>query len=79
MEKYNMILNELKGMKEFKKGIDVDYESLIDSILITFYNMRAFKKLNNSNSKVWKNFKDICNKYNVNYKFQSYGAIEIYF
>ena len=30
MEKYNMILNELKGMKEFKKGIDVDYESLYE-------------------------------------------------
>ena len=78
MEKYNMILNELKGMKEFKK-IDVDYESFMDSILITFYSMRAFKKLNNSNSKTWKNFKDICSKYNVNYKFQSYGAIELYF
>ena len=78
MEKYNMILNELKGMKEFKK-IDVDYESFMDSILITFYSMRAFKKLNNSNSKAWKNFKSICCKNNVNYKLLSYGAIEIYF
>ena len=78
MEKYNMILNELKGMKEFKK-IDVDYDSFMDSILITFYSMRAFKKLNNSHSKLWKNFKSICNKYNVNYKLQSYGAVELYF
>ena len=78
MEKYNMILNELKGMKEFKK-IDVDYESFMDSILITFYSMRAFKKLNNSNSKAWKSFKNICCKNNVNYKLLSYGAIEIYF
>ena len=79
MEKYNMVLNELKGVKGFKKGISIDYDGFIDSILITFYNMRTFRKLNNSNSKVWKNFKDICNKYNVNYKFQSYGAIELYF
>ena len=79
MEKYNMILNELKGMKEFKKGIDIDYDSFIDSILITFYNMRTFKKLNNAHSKVWKNFKSICCKNNVNYKLLPYGAIEIYF
>ena len=79
MEKYNMILNELKGMKEFKKGIDVDYDSFMDSILITFYNMRTFKKLNNSNSKIWKSFKNICYKNNVNYKLLPYGAIEIYF
>ena len=79
MEKYNMILNELKRMKEFKKGIDIDYESLIDSILITFYNFRTFKKLNNSNSKAWKSFKNICSKYNVKYKLQSYGAVELYF
>ena len=78
MEKYNMILNELKGMKEFKK-IDVDYESFMDSILITFYSIRAFRKLNNSNSKAWKSFKNICSKYNVKYKLQSYGAVELYF
>ena len=78
MEKYNMILNELKGMKEFK-NIDVDYESLMDSILITFYNMRTFKKLNNKRSKTWKSFKNICCKNNVNYKLLPYGAIEIYF
>ena len=79
MEKYNMILNELKGMKEFKKAIDIDYDSFIDSILLTFYNMRTFKKLNNAHSKVWKNFKSICCKNNVNYKLLPYGAIEIYF
>ena len=78
MEKYNMILNELKGMKEFK-NIDVDYESLMDSILITFYNFRTFKKLNNKRSKIWKSFKNICCKNNVNYKLLPYGAIEIYF
>ena len=79
MEKYNMILNELRSVKGFRKAIDIDYDSFMDSILITFYNMRTFRKLNNSNSKVWKNFKDICSKYNVNYKFKSYGAIELYF
>ena len=79
MEKYNMILNELKEVKGFKKGNSIDYDSFMDSILITFYNMRAFKKLNNSNSKVWKNFKSICSRYNVNYKLQSYGAVELYF
>ena len=78
MEKYNMILNELKRMKEFK-NIDVDYESLMDSILITFYNFRTFKKLNNKRSKTWKSFKNICCKNNVNYKLLPYGAIEIYF
>ena len=79
MEKYNMILKELREVKGFKKGISIDYDSFLDSILITFYSVRAFRKLNNSNSKVWKNFKDICNKYNVNYKFQSYGAVELNF
>ena len=79
MEKYNMILKELREVQGFKKGISIDYDSFLDSILITFYSMRAFRKLNNSNSKVWKNFKDICNKYDVNYKFQSYGAVELYF
>ena len=78
MEKYNMILNEWKGIKEFK-NIDVDYESLMDSILITFYNFRTFKKLNNKRSKTWKSFKNICCKNNVNYKLLPYGAIEIYF
>ena len=78
MEKYNMILNELKGVKEFK-NIDVDYESLMDSILITFYNFRTFKKLNNKRSKAWKSFKNICCNNNVNYKLLPYGAIEIYF
>ena len=78
MEKYNMILNELKGMKEFK-NIDVDYESLMDSILITFYNFRTFKKLNNKRSKTWKSFKNICCKNNVNYKLLPYVAIERYF
>ena len=79
MEKYNMILKELRDIKGFKKAIDIDYDSFIDSILITFYNMRTFKKLNNAHSKVWKNFKSICCKYNVNYKLLSHGAIEIYF
>ena len=79
MEKYNMILNELKGMKEFKKAIDIDYDSFMDSILITFYNMRTYKKLNNKHSKIWKSFKNICYKNNVNYKLLPYGAIEIYF
>ena len=48
MEKYNMILKELREVKGFKKGISIDYDSFLDSILITFYSMRAFKKLNNS-------------------------------
>ena len=79
MEKYNKIIEELKEMKEFKEGIDFNYDNFIDSILITFYNMRTFKKLNNKYSKLWKNFKNICNKYNVNYKLYSYGGIELYF
>ena len=79
MEKYNMVLKELKEVKGFKKAIDIDYDSFIDSILITFYNMRTFKKLNNAHSKVWKSFKNICCKNNVNYKLLPYGAIEIYF
>ena len=49
MEKYNMILNELKGMKEFKK-IDVDYESLMDSILITFLSTLLLKSSDLFNS-----------------------------
>ena len=79
MEKYNMVLKELKEVKGFKKAIDIDYDSFIDSILITFYNMRTFKKLNNAHSKTWKSFKNICCKNNVNYKLLPYGAIEIYF
>ena len=79
MEKYNKIIEEIKEMKEFQKGIDFNYDGFIDSILITFYNLKTFKKLNNSHSKLWKNFKSICNKYNVNYKLQSYGAVELYF
>ena len=39
----------------------------------------CFKKLNNAHSKVWKNFKSICCKNNVNYKLLPYGAIELYF
>ena len=79
MEKYNMILKELRSVKGFRKAIDIDYDSFMNSILITFYNFRTFKKLNNKHSKLWKNFKRICSKYNVNYKLLSYGAIEIYF
>ena len=79
MEKYNMILKELKEVKGFKKGISIDYNSFMNSILITFYNFRTFKKLNNKHSKIWKSFKNICYKNNVNYKLLPYGAIEIYF
>ena len=78
MEKYNMISKELKNLKGLK-GIDIDYNNFLDNLIVTFYNMRTFKKLNNSHSKLWKNFKSICSKYNVNYKLLSYGAIEIYF
>ena len=79
MEKYNKIIEELKEMKEFQKGIDFNYDGFIDSILITFYNFKAFKKLNNSNSKLWKSFKGICSKNGINYKLLPYGAIELYF
>lgn len=79
MEKYNNMLKELKTVEGFDKYIDIHYDGFLDDVLITFYNDRAFKKLNNSKTKMWKDFKSICCKYKVNYKLYSYGLVELYF
>ena len=41
--------------------------------------MKAFKTLDNEDSKMFEKFKLVIDYNDVNYEFKTYGAIEIYF
>lgn len=79
MEKYNEVIKQLKEVRGFKKAFDVDYDEFMDSVLLTFYNLKTFDRLEKDESKLWKSFEFICNMNDVSYSFNSYGVIELYF
>lgn len=79
MEKYNEVIKQLKEVRGLKKAFDIEYDEFMDSVLLNFYNLKAFDRLDNDNSKLWKVFEFICNMNDVSYSFNSYGVIELYF
>ena len=79
MEKYNEVIKQLRDVRGLKKAFDVDYDEFMDSVILTFYNMKAYRRLDNDSSKIWKSFEFICNMNDVNYSFNSYGVRELYF
>ena len=79
MEKYNEVVKQLKEVRGLKKAFDVDYDEFMDSVLLTFYNLKTFDRLDKDESKLWKSFEFICNMNDVSYSFNSYGVIELYF
>lgn len=79
MEKYNEVIKQLKEVKGLKKAFDIEYDEFMDSILLNFYNLKAFDRLENDSSKLWKVFEFICNMNDVNYSFNSHGVVELYF
>ena len=79
MEKFNEIIKQLKEIRGLKNAFNTEYDSFMDSVLLTFYNMKAFSKLDNENSKTWKSFEFICYMNDIKYNFKSYGIIELYY
>ena len=79
MEKYNEVIKQLKEVRGLKKAFDIEYDEFLDSVLLNFYNLKAFDRLDNDNSKLWKVFEFICNMNDVSYSFNRYGVIELYF
>lgn len=79
MEKYNEVIKQLKEVRGLKKAFDIEYDEFMDSVLLNFYNLKAFDRLDNDNSKLWKVFEFICNMNDISYSFNSYGVIELYF
>lgn len=79
MEKYNEVIKQLKEVRGLKRAFDIEYDEFLDSVLLNFYNMKAFDRLDNDNSKLWKVFEFICNMNDISYSFIRYGVIELYF
>ena len=79
MEKYYEIINEIESIRGLKNAFTVDYMKYTDSIILNFYNMKAFRILDNEDSKMFEKFKLVIDYNDVNYEFKTYGAIEIYF
>lgn len=79
MEKYNEVIKQLKEVRGLKRAFDIEYDEFLDSVLLNFYNLKAFDRLDNDNSKLWKVFEFICNMNDISYSFNSYGVIELYF
>ena len=76
MEKYNEVIKQLKEVRGLKRAFDVEYDEFMDSVILTFYNMKAYRRLDIDSSK---SFEFICNMNDVNYSFNSYSVIELYF
>ena len=79
MEKYLEVINQIREIRGLKNAFNTEYDSFMDSVLLTFYNMKAFSKLDNENGKTWKSFEFICNMNDIKYDFKSYGIIELYY
>ena len=79
MEKYNEVIKQIKKIRGFKEAFNIKYDECMDSVLLTFYNMKAYRRLDNENTKAWKAFESVCCMCDVNYEFKSYGEIELYF
>lgn len=79
MEKYNEVIKQLKEVRGLKRAFDIEYDEFLDSVVLNFYNMKAFDRLDNDSSKLWKVFEFICNMNDISYSFIRYGVIELYF
>ena len=78
MEKYNEIIEEIRNIRGLRNAFKVEYDNTKDSIYLNFTNAKAFKTLDNEDSKMFEKFKTIIYYYDVEYEFKSYGVIEIY-
>ena len=79
MEKYNIIIEEIRSIRGLKNAFTIEYDITKDSIYLNFINSKAFKTLDNEDSKMFEKFKLVIDYNDVNYEFKTYGAIEIYF
>ena len=79
MEKYYKIINEIESIRGLKNAFTVYCMKYTASIILNFYNMKAFRILDNEDSKMFEKFKLVIDYNDVNYEFKTYGAIEIYF
>ena len=79
MEKYYKIINEIESIRGLKNAFTVDYMKYTDSIFLNFYNMKAFRILDNEDSKMFDKFKEVIYYNDAEYEFKSYGVVEIYF
>ena len=79
MEKYYKIIEEIRGIRGLKNAFTVEYDITRDSIYLNFTNSKAFKTLDNEDSKLFERFKMVIDYNDAEYEFKSYGSIEIYF
>ena len=79
MEKYNIIIEEIRSIRGLKNAFTIEYDITKDSIYLNFTNSKAFKTLDNEDSKMFNKFKEVIYYNDAEYEFKSYGAIEIYF
>ena len=79
MEKYYEIIEEIRSIRGLKNAFTVEYDNTKDSILLNFTNSKAFRTLDNEDSKMFERFKMVIDYNNAEYEFKSYGSIEIYF
>ena len=79
MEKYNEIIEEIRNIRGLRNAFKVEYDNTKDSIYLNFTNAKAFRILDNEDSKMFERFKMVIDYNNVEYEFKSYGSIEIYF
>ena len=79
MEKYIKIIEELRSIDGLEKAFNAKYDDYTDSVLLTFYDIETFEKLDNYKSILWYNFDYTCYLNDVNYEVKSYGEIELYF
>ena len=79
MEKYYKIIEEIRSIRGLKNAFAVEYDITKDSIYLNFTNLKAFKTLDNEDSKMFERFKMVIDYNDAEYEFKSYGSIEIYF
>ena len=79
MEKYNEIIEEIRNIRGLRNAFKVEYDNTKDSIYLNFTNSKAFRTLDNEDSKMFERFKMVIDYNNAEYEFKSYGSIEIYF
>lgn len=79
MEKYNVIIEEIRTIRGLKNAFKVEYDITKDSIYLNFTNSKAFRTLDNECSKMFERFKMVIEYNDAEYEFKSYGVVEIYF
>ena len=66
-------LNEVKGMKGHFSAIVLN-----DSTVELYFNERAFDNVTNEDSRAYKKFEKLLNKYSLEYDLIRYKCIEVY-